>query len=772
VSGPTRERVSRLEELLSRSPPRIWPDGIIHHGARVALLLVLGLLVALLFPPTPRTVVAPYEVGMVAEEDITASVAFAVPKSEEELELERAAAAAAIPPTFTLREGATGRMVSNLDGFFQGLADAVGRGPGAVEEELAGAGIRATLRQVELATDPQVRDGLRRAALRATRDIHPDGVIDASQSGYLVTERFTVRSSEGEESSVPSSQVITTREFFDRAVGILPSGTSPEVEELLRLILIRFVETNYVLDAAETFRDKDQARRSVATTGSSVLEGEVILRRGERVQPVHLTRLQAYAEALRIAGRLENEGAVDRIPFLGSLLLNLAVLVIFGLVLWFYRPEVYLNFRWMLLHGGLVAAYFMVAQRIHLLGLPAELLPITFVALTIAVLWDSRQALMLTAILAAMTALQPPFRDHAVLAVTLLGGSAAAFSVRAITRRAQTWVVIGMITVAYAVTLLSLGLVVRAPAIEVLSAIGYAAINATASAILAMGFLPLWEWYTQITTGQSLLEWADPNRPLLKRLSLEAPGTYAHSINVANLAEAAANAVGANGLLCRVGAYYHDVGKVLKPQFFIENQPGGRNPHDKLKPVTSAGIVREHVTEGLRLARESKVPRIVEPFISEHHGTQLIGFFYQKAVEDAGEADAPDPASFRYPGPPPQSRETAILMIADSVESATKVLQDPTPERVKTLVDNLVESKLEQDQFAQAPITLAELEVVKETLVKVVSGMYHHRIDYPQTKHLTDAGSDAAPSDAVAGAPTDGAGSAQMVLEPEGDETP
>jgi putative nucleotidyltransferase with HDIG domain len=403
------------------------------------------------------------------------------------------------------------------------------------------------------------------------------------------------------------------------------------------------------------------------------------------------------------------------------------------------------------------------------------LLPITFLALTIAALWDSRQALMLTVIIAAMTAIQPPFQDHSVLAVTLLGGSAGAFSVRAITRRAQTWVVIGMITVAYAVTLLGLGLVARSPAIEVLSSIGYAAINATASAILAMGFLPLWEWYTRITTAQSLLEWADPNRPLLKRLSLEAPGTYAHSINVANLSEAAANAVGANGLLCRVGAYYHDVGKVLKPQFFIENQPGGRNPHDKLKPATSAGIVREHVTEGLRLAREAKVPRVVEPFITEHHGTQLIGFFYQKAVEEAGDGPVPDPGPFTYPGPRPQSRETAILMIADSVESATKVLQDPSPDRVKTLVEGLVQSKLEQDQFADAPITLADLETVKGTLVKVVSGMYHHRIDYPQTKHLTDAGPAAAGAESpapLADASVEGDSepaeeAVQMTLDPE-----
>ena len=217
---------------------------------------------------------------------------------------------------------------------------------------------------------------------------------------------------------------------------------------------------------------------------------------------------------------------------------------------------------------------------------------------------------------------------------------------------------------------------------------------------------------------------------------MEAPGTYAHSINVANLAETAATEIGANGLLCRVGVLYHDVGKMLKPHYFVENQPDGRNPHDKLKPETSASIVREHVTEGVRLAREAKVPNIVTQFILEHHGTQRIGFFYEKAREEGG-GDI-DPGRFSYPGPKPQSKETAIVMLADSCESATRAMQDPTPERVGQLIDTVVSSKVGDGQLDDAPLTLGEIAKIKQQFVKILAGVVHRRIEYPETKHLTD----------------------------------
>jgi cyclic-di-AMP phosphodiesterase PgpH len=207
---------------------------------------------------------------------------------------------------------------------------------------------------------------------------------------------------------------------------------------------------------------------------------------------------------------------------------------------------------------------------------------------------------------------------------------------------------------------------------------------------------------------------------------------------VANLGEAAARVVDANPLLVRVGAYYHDVGKIVMPQYFVENQARGRNPHDQLDPLKSAQIVRAHVLEGIKLADQAKLPDSVRIFIPQHHGTQTIGFFYDKAREANPDALL-DPADFSYLGPRPQTKETAILMLADSVESASKVLQEPTPERIRALVDRIVDGKIAEAQLDQAPLTMRDISLIKEQFTAVLTGMYHHRLDYPPPRPAPQA---------------------------------
>ncbi|HZD04691.1 MAG TPA: HDIG domain-containing protein, partial [Longimicrobiales bacterium] len=433
----------------------------------------------------------------------------------------------------------------------------------------------------------------------------------------------------------------------------LPAGTSPDVQQTLRLILIQFTEYSLELNVQATERDREGAARAVSEVGHRILKDQVIVRAGDPITAEDLQELRAYQDRLREEGRLE-EGGVDLSPLFGGWLLNTLVLGIFGLLLYFFRRDVYHNGRWVALMALLAGAFFGAAALVASYGLAYELIPVAFVALAVAVLWDGRMALVLAMVLTVAVATQPPFapRTVEVVAMTLMGGAAAALSVRAVRRRAQAWVFGAIIFGAYALTVGALALTGSKTAGDVPASLGWAGLNAIFSAILAMGFVPLFEWFTGITTDQTLLEWADPNRELLKRLSMEAPGTYAHTINVANLAEAAASAIGANGLLCRVGLYYHDVGKMLKPHYFVENQPDGRNPHDRLKPDTSAAIVKEHVTEGLKMAREAGVPDVVAAFIPEHHGDQRISFFWEKAKEEYGE-EALDPDDFRYPGPRP-----------------------------------------------------------------------------------------------------------------------
>jgi hypothetical protein len=254
-------------------------------------------------------------------------------------------------------------------------------------------------------------------------------------------------------------------------------------------------------------------------------------------------------------------------------------------------------------------------------------------------------------------------------------------------------------------------------------------VNGLVSAGLALLLLPAAESLTGITTDLSLLELLDPSRPLLRRLSVEAPGTFQHSIAMANLVEAACNQVGANGLLGRVGCYYHDIGKVKNPLFFVENQTRG-NPHDRLDARQSARLIRTHVTDGLALAAEAGLPAVVAAFIPEHHGTSEITYFLDRAKHSGVTLD---PEEFRYPGPKPRSVETAITMLADSVEASLRVLEDLTPQKIEEAINHIVRTKLNQGQLDDAPITLAQINQVKADFVRSINAMHHNRIDYPES---------------------------------------
>jgi hypothetical protein len=235
-----------------------------------------------------------------------------------------------------------------------------------------------------------------------------------------------------------------------------------------------------------------------------------------------------------------------------------------------------------------------------------------------------------------------------------------------------------------------------------------------------------------LTTDVRLLELSNLNSPVLRRLALEAPGTYHHSIAVGILAEAGAEAIQANGLLARVGAYYHDIGKLKQPEYYVENQIFSANKHEDLSPAMSSLILASHVKNGLAFARELKLGPLVSSMIPQHHGTRLQTFFYQKAKELAGDkAGDVKPDDFRYPGPKPQTKEAAILMMADQVEAAARTLQDPNPSQVRSLIHRLSQSTIQDGQFDECDITLKEINMVEKAFERVLVGMHHQRIEYP-----------------------------------------
>lgn len=696
---------------------------------RVALLLSAAILIDLAFPGTSSGPDLPRLVeGMVADEDIIASISFPVYKSDARLTQERADAAASVSPVFVHRPEVADSAIAQARAFFEGLEQAARVATDSAELRrtarrlLEQHRIPASEQQAALLASESNRARLARAVERAFQNQLRSGVASSNDLGVARNVGVILRRGDGER-LVPQDSVTTMQQFISQATSRSRLDAGGGELGLFQNLIIRFSEPTLRIDRAATEAARDQARQAVNPVEYEVLEGERIVAAHERVGPEELERIQAYADRLGQEGDGEAWEA-----HVGIVLFNLVLLLVFGLLLKYFWPEVYASQRSGTLIWILLVAVAAASGTITRADLPQELIPVALAALIVASLYDGLLAFVTVFLIAALVSARMP--GLTPLVAMSVGGAVAAISGQVMQRRAQTWVIAGVIGGAYLLVAVALGLIARHGPTLVLESGLWGVINGIGSTIVAMGVVPLAEAFTKITTDQSLLELADINRPVLRRLSLEAPGTYAHSVNVANIAEAAAREIGANSLLVRVGTYYHDIGKVKKPQYFVENQPPGRNPHDKLKPATSANIIREHVSEGLVMAEEARLPDVVKAFISEHHGTQRIGFFLEKARELEPGSEV-DPDDFRYPGPKPRSKETAILMLADSVESAARVLQDATPERIAELVDRIVGFKISEGQLDEAPLTLGEIDVVKRQFVKVLSGMYHHRLDYP-----------------------------------------
>lgn len=413
--------------------------------------------------------------------------------------------------------------------------------------------------------------------------------------------------------------------------------------------------------------------------------------------------------------------------WLGPLIYDFIILAVFWLLIANYRRETYAQLREMLFFAVLFSLAIVLSDLLDgLFPARAEPLPIPLAAMLLTLLYNGRIAITGAITLAFLLGTQAGNTDAATLFFGVAGGVAAALSMRVVRRRSQVLTSALAVTLAYAVAAVTYGLMAGWPPTDMLRSAGVGAIVALVSTSVAMVLLPLAEWLTRITTDLRLLELADPTRPLLKRLATEAPGTWAHSLQMAALCEAACDAIGANGLLARVGCYYHDVGKLANPEYFVENQQGRRNPHDSLSSRDSARILRNHVEHGLELADQARLPNAIRQFITEHHGTSRVGSFNQPAREGPG-----DDTEFRYPGPRPRTPETAVAMLADSAEAAVRVLNDASPQLVRDAVDHLVNQKIAAGQLRDAPLTLANLERVSVELARLLSGMHHSRIEYP-----------------------------------------
>lgn len=504
-----------------------------------------------------------------------------------------------------------------------------------------------------------------------------------------------------------------------------------EAQQVLAQSLIQhYLRPNSFFNAQKTRLLKEAAMETVPPQMVTVRQDEIILRPGDVVTKEHLAKLEALG--------LNRTGFPWRIMVGNALLVALLMTVVL-LYLYQQKREIYEHSGHLYLVGIIVLVVLSVGKGLTVINIPywpelgslvGYMVPVAAAGMLTAILLDSRLAMLVVAVVSFLVTMMTQGQFRFGLEA-LVGGFVGVYSVSKLSQRGDLARAGVYVSAANFVTILGLGILGNNSLSATLTAgIGFGLINGLLSSILTIGALPYLESAFRITSPVHLLELSHPSNPLLRRLLTEAPGTYHHSIIVANLAEAAAEAVGGNSLLARVGAYYHDVGKIKRPYFFIENQVGPENPHDKIAPSLSTLILTAHVKDGAEMAREYKLPQTVVDIIEQHHGTGLCSYFYHKALEN-GQAEKVEEEEYRYDGPKPRSKEAAIVMLADAVEAAVRSLQNRTPGRVESMVRKIIRDKLMDGQLDECDLTFQDLDKIAAAFLQVLSGIFHSRVEYP-----------------------------------------
>lgn len=487
---------------------------------------------------------------------------------------------------------------------------------------------------------------------------------------------------------------------------------------------------NKVFDAVSTAQMIEEAKENVSPVSVTVLKGEKLVSKGQVVTAEQVEALQAL--------RLQSDSRILT-PHIGLFILVILCYLILYFYLKFYEKIIFNRKPAILLLGVVMVVILLICKLISLISfnMDAELtaqigylLPVTAASMVLTVLLDREVAAMCTVVLAVFIGIMMD-GSMAFPLMALAGGLTGIITASRLNQRSQFVGASAYITLANLLVVGAWGLIWH----QSYSAIGigmlFGLINGLLSAILAMGILPYLESAFGITTVIRLLELSNSNHPLLKRLMMEAPGTYNHSILVGNLAEAAADGIGANTLLVRVASYYHDIGKLKRPHFYIENQRPGENPHDKLQPGLSAMIITSHTTDGSKMLREEHFPEEIIDIVEQHHGNSVLKYFYNKAKEQALDPDEVKVADYRYKGRRPQTKEAALVMLADSVQAAVQAINSQDGEQVKDKVFKVINAKMQEGQLADCPLTFKDLEVISQSFLMVLSGMNHQRINYP-----------------------------------------
>jgi putative nucleotidyltransferase with HDIG domain len=592
---------------------------------------------------------------------------------------------------------------------------------------------------VDAAFDQAVKADERRALLE---NVIPGLTADARATLVdLKPERWTAVRAEGsrvldatERSELRDTDVAQTK---GRLSSLMTGGLDDGERMLAAEIIAPLVVPNSSYSADLTARAKVKAADQVPDRVVNYAQNETIVRKGQKITPVDLEAIKEF-------------GLTDARPDFGRLggwfLLSVLVVGVLMGWIWRFRPALWHRTNAMVLIGLIVLGTTLVLKlTAGRTGLPF-IVPTAAAAMLLAVLLDAGVATVVIGVLALVGGVINT-NSPELMAYILFGGLAGIVAIRR-GDRLQIFVQAGLLVAIVNVLVVAMyGFLGSHDTRGVLELMGASLLSAAGSAVAAVGTFAVLGSVFGILTVFQLLELANPSQPLLRRLLVETPGTYHHSLMVGNLAERAAEAIGADPLLTRVAAYYHDIGKLANPLAFIENQSGGENVHDELDPETSAQVLKQHVVDGIDIAYKGKLPKTLIAFIPQHHGTAIMSYFYARAkglaaepygspqtADGARAAATVDERKFRHAGPKPQSREAALIMLADGVEASVRSLASRDEPAIRAMVARIIDERMSDGQFDECDLTLRDIEKIKEAFVQQLLGMYHQRIAYPQNK--------------------------------------
>jgi cyclic-di-AMP phosphodiesterase PgpH len=707
---------------------------------KISFYLALVIIIPLLFPTGRSFKYTNMQVGSIVTKKVIAPFNFPVLKTENELQVDRKAAISRVPYYFVQYDSSSIKQISRISKFFDyinSLPRNLSAKPDSVDSLIMNE-VVSTLSvdfDVALTTNEisQFRsllyrineDSLKRSLLTHLNYLYSKKFIDINKSD--IKDRDLVLIDKGIEEDLELSQLFDPQEWSAYLATKYRGGKN---RNLLKKILNIFAKPNVVYDQTYTEQQIRDAVSQVSTAKDYVYENERIVDANERVTEDIYQKLYS----LEVATAERSIQSNDLRSFLSSLakyLLTALILFIFVLYLPANRPKIFRDNKKLLLLTILILIQVGIgAIIVTTLGWSSYLIPTTIASMLLGILFDAGMGFISTVIIGLLLGGITGF-DYTFILLAIFVGIVSIYSVTHIRTRNHIFRAVIHLVFAYTLAVAILGFL-RFDNFEEIGQVllYYILPNAILSPFITYMTLGIFERVFDITTDITLLELSDLNHPLLKELAVKAPGTFHHSIVVGNLSESAAKTIGANSLLARVGSYYHDIGKMEKPEYFVENEQGGENKHKSLAPNMSAIILASHVKSGLEMAEKYNLPKLISDFIPEHHGRNVMSFFYDKALQlkDKDDVNLDD---YRYPGPSPQSKETAIVMLADMVEAATKTLKNPTAGRLRKLVEELIEKRFLDGELDESDLTMRDVKGIIDGFISVLAGIYHKRIEYP-----------------------------------------